>query len=491
MPEWAHMPIAETYKPEPVFDELGEGFFDVVQAAEFPRRILRFRNQLWAKRVGLGDLSDEEWIRHFGEFDPLPGNFQHPLALRYHGHQFRSYNPDIGDGRGFLFAQLRDVVDGRLLDLGTKGSGRTPWSRSGDGRLTLKGAVREALAAETLEMLGVDTSKAFSVIETGESLARDDEPSPTRAAVLVRLSHGHVRFGSFQRHAAYRDTKRLEALLEYSIRAFYPGIEASAPTERAAAFLREVSARSARTCAAWMMAGFVHGVLNTDNMNVTGESFDYGPWRFLPTYEPRFTAAYFDHSGLYAFGRQAESVLWNLEQLASSLFLLFPEGSSTDPLVEALNVFAPAFNDAVLGRFFDRMGLQPTSPDDPEKDAELLAAAFAFLHESQVGYDQFYFDWYGGGLSRTRAMTGIAREAYRGAAFEKFENFLGGYRAVPEAAARLGDPYFARPRPCSMLIDEVEWVWETIAAKDDWTRFEKKIEDIRRVRQLYGREPHD
>ena len=127
-------------------EELGDAFFDAVEPARFPMHIQRWRNQRWAERIGLGGLSDEEWMAHFGRFEPLPGSLDQPLALRYHGHQFRSYNPQLGDGRGFLFAQLRDPVDGRLLDLATKGSGETPWSRGADGRLTLKGGVREVLA---------------------------------------------------------------------------------------------------------------------------------------------------------------------------------------------------------------------------------------------------------------------------------------------------------------------------------------------------------
>ncbi|MEQ8936978.1 MAG: protein adenylyltransferase SelO family protein, partial [Amphiplicatus sp.] len=175
------MPKTTPYTPDPAFARLaGAPFSDEVEAASFPRHKLRYRNQRWAERVGLGILSDEEWTRHFGVFRPLADNLEKPLALRYHGHQFRSYNPDIGDGRGFLFAQLRDDR-GRLLDLGTKGSGKTPWSRFGDGRLTLKGGVREILATEMLEALGVYTSKSFSLIETGEALERQDEPSPTRA----------------------------------------------------------------------------------------------------------------------------------------------------------------------------------------------------------------------------------------------------------------------------------------------------------------------
>ena len=169
-------------------------------AARFPDHVIRFRNDRWAQSIGLEDLNDEQWISHFGKFQPLKQNLDPPLALRYHGHQFRSYNPEIGDGRGFLFAQLRDH-ENRLMDLGTKGTGTTPWSRTGDGKLTLKGAVREILATEMLEALGVYTSKTLSVVETGEELSRDDEPSPTRSAAMTRLNHSHIRFGTFQRIA--------------------------------------------------------------------------------------------------------------------------------------------------------------------------------------------------------------------------------------------------------------------------------------------------
>ena len=196
------------------------------------------------------------------------------------------YNPELGDGRGFLFAQLHDLRDGRLLDLGTKGSGRTPWSRGGDGRLTLKGGVREVLATAMLEALGVDTSKTFSLIETGEALVRGDEPSPTRSSVLVRLSHSHIRIGTFQRFAYLEDAASLRRLLDHAVATYMPETWREDEAARAAAFLERVGRRVARMGAQWMAAGFVHGVLNTDNINVTGESFDYGPWRFLPTYDP-------------------------------------------------------------------------------------------------------------------------------------------------------------------------------------------------------------
>ena len=140
------MPVSKTFRPSLAHAALGGDFFDEVEPAKFPEHILRYRNQRWAERVGLGSLTDAEWLDHFGRFQPLPGGYTPPLALRYHGHQFRVYNPELGDGRGFLFAQMHDLEDGRLLDLATKGSGRTPWSRTADGRLTLKGGVGEGRA---------------------------------------------------------------------------------------------------------------------------------------------------------------------------------------------------------------------------------------------------------------------------------------------------------------------------------------------------------
>src|ERR1700749_1379265 len=175
---------------------LGAEFYDPVAPADFPELTLRYRNQRAAASVGLDALSTQQWLEHFGRFAPISGSLEQPLALRYHGPQFQTYNPDLGDGRGFLFAQLHDE-SGRLLDLGTKGSGRTPWSRMGDGRLTLKGGVREVLATSMLEALGAPTSKSLSLIETGENLERQDDPSPTRSSVLVRLSWSHIRFGTF------------------------------------------------------------------------------------------------------------------------------------------------------------------------------------------------------------------------------------------------------------------------------------------------------
>ena len=470
------MPSSPRYRPDPRTPSLGDGFFDVVEPARFSRETLRFRHDPWAHRVGLGALDEAAWLEHFARFHPLPGNLTAPLALRYHGHQFGVYNARLGDGRGFLFAQLRDPEDNRLLDLGTKGSGRTPWSRDGDGRLTLKGGVREALATEMLEALGVYTSKTLSLVETGEQLVRYDEPSPTRASVLVRLSHGHVRFGSFERHAAARDRERVQALVDLSIANYYPDL--ARERDATIAFFTAVSRRTAALAAGWMAAGFVHGVLNTDNMNVTGESFDYGPYRFLPRYDPSFVAAYFDEAGRYAFGKQAEVLRWNLERLADALALVAPR----DRLAAALHDFEPRFLRLHHARLVERLGL---APRDALSDTVLAARALCFLEESRAPWDLFFFDWWGGAAGERRALAGPLAALYTGPKLDAFRRALEGYS--PRAPERLEDPYFARPHPASLVYDEIEALWAPIAAKDDWTAFHAKIADIRAMGQALGR----
>ncbi len=456
--------------------ELGPEFYDLVSPASFPRHVLRYRNQAWAARVGLDGLDEAAWLNLFGRFDPLPGSFPQPLALRYHGHQFRSYNPELGDGRGFLFAQLHDLQDGRLLDLGTKGSGTTPWSRSADGRLTLKGGVREVLATAMLEALGVYTSKSFSLVETGEDLVRGDEPSPTRSAVLVRLSHTHIRIGTFQRLAYLQDLASLRRLVDHAIAVAIPEARRDDPAEQTAAFLGAVCARTARLGAEWMVAGFVHGVLNTDNINITGESFDYGPWRFVPTYDPGFTAAYFDHAGLYAYGRQPDTLLWNLVRLAESLLALTPQAA----LEQELATFVPAFRTALAAGVLRRLGLAARLP---EQDAAVSEAFWAFLAESQVGFEQAFFDWFGGLASQHRARSGPAAASYAGPAFEAFLQELQGCEVAD--SARPDRPYFKRPTPCTMLIEEVERIWAPIAAEDDWSVFHAKMAAIAEMAEAY------
>lgn len=462
-------PQASPYRPDPQLLRISDWLADEVAPADFPKAQLRFRNTRWDKAVGLGQLSDEEWVRHFGRFEPLDGNLPKPLAQRYHGHQFRVYNPEIGDGRGFTFAQLRDgdgqKGGGRLLDLGTKGSGLTPYSRTADGRLTLKGGVREILATEMLEALGVYTSKTFSVIETGEELHRGDEPSPTRSAVLVRLSHSHIRIGTFQRLLALeRPREEMAALVDYCLE-LYPGPPPppeAAPDrdEPAVRLMHLVVERLADLAASYMVAGFVHGVLNSDNMNITGESFDYGPWRFLPRWDPAFTAAYFDETGLYAFGRQPGAIHWNCAQLAISLRQLV----DAPPLVAALERFAPLYEAAMARRFCWRLGVAPRGA---ELDKRLIAASEDLMRHAGTGPDAWFFR-HRGGRNATGELAGLLAE----------------YEPV---ASR--HPYWNADEPQTMLIEEVEAIWSAIAENDDWRPLEAKIAAVRHMGDAHGEPP--
>ncbi|MGB6230808.1 MAG: YdiU family protein [Litorimonas sp.] len=431
------------FRPRTAIHELGEDFFDPVVPADFPELTLRYSDPHTTASLGLPDL---DWTQRFGRFEPFDGSLPEPLALRYHGHQFRHYNPDIGDGRGFLFAQCLDA-DGRLLDFGTKGSGQTPWSRSGDGRLTLLGGVREVLASRYLEHLGVNTSRNICLIETGEELQRHDEPSPTRSAVLTRLNHSHIRFGTFQRQAFFGRTDNLDALVDYCCRHIYPEVE------RPADLLRAVALRSADAVASWMAAGFVHGVMNTDNMNITGEVFDFGPYRFLPHYDPAFTAAYFDHGGLYAFARQPEAMGWNLGQLAQSLSLI----EEDQPLMDALHAYPEVYEPALVRHVFRRLRLRV-----PEAGATgFVKATFDALKASRASWPYFFHDWVGG----------PARSPLQDYPDSIWSDWKAAYAELEPCG-----PQPDTERPATLLYDEIGALWQPIADHDDWSTFRDTLE---------------
>lgn len=446
-----------SYRPDPEILSLGPDFYDTVEPAHFPQCEPRFLNKRWAQRVGLGELDSKAWARQFCRFEPLPRNLEQPLALRYHGHQFRVYNPEIGDGRGFLFAQLRDDRD-RLLDLGTKGSGHTPYSRHADGRLTLKGGVREVLATEMLEALGVNTSKSFALFETGERLERGDEPSPTRSSVLTRLSHGHVRIGTFQRLAFFGDVDNINKLVRYCLDNLYGDQPSADDSANALRLFDLVSQATANLAASYMAAGFVHGVLNSDNINITGESFDYGPWRFTPEWDPEFTAAYFDHYGLYAFGRQPEAIHWDLAQLAGCLSLV----SDAPPLSDLLAGWGDRFEEALVAAMLRRLGVAPAA-----NDRELASALIRALETRAQPIDRVFFDWRGG--------SDPGAEVYPREEFRELARLLAS-RERPRS-----HPYWSDPAPCSMHIEEVEAMWSAIAEKDDWRPFDDKVRAVRRM----------
>ncbi|MGB0382028.1 MAG: protein adenylyltransferase SelO family protein [Alphaproteobacteria bacterium] len=420
-----------------IHENLGSDFYVPVSPASFQKVALRFVNEPLLPSLGI-HAANEAWLdKHFLAFDPIPGSLSQPLALAYHGHQFRHYNPDIGDGRGFLAAQCRDV-QGRILDFGTKGSGQTPFSREGDGRLTLQGGVREILASEELSARGVYTSRAFSLFETDDKLYRHDEYSPARAGVLTRVSHSHIRIGTFQRLAALGKQEAIDMLVDHVLRHYLREADLNLPP--AQAMYRACVQRLACLCAEWMAAGFVHGVLNTDNLTVTGESFDYGPFRFLKSYDPHHVAAYFDHQGLYRYARQPESVGWALARLAETLLGKLPQ----DILQDELDAFLPSYQKALVGAYLHLAGLD----DAPEEYERLGAAIDALLRGHQGAFVDVY---------------AVIRE-----------------HLVAEFGISQRQSDVAPTKPLDH--EHVQNIWRGIHEEDDWTLFDTYVRDRREVR---------
>jgi uncharacterized protein YdiU (UPF0061 family) len=306
-----------------------------------------------------------------------------------------------------------------------------------------------------LEALGVNTSKTFALFETGEELERGDEPSPTRSAVLTRLSHGHVRIGTFQRLAFFGEAENIKKLVRYCLANLYLEQLAADDRDNALRLFDLVSGATATLAASYLAAGFVHGVLNSDNINITGESFDYGPWRFTPDWDPDFTAAYFDHYGLYAFGRQPEAIHWDLAQLAGCLALVSDEAT----LTELLGGWSARFEAALIDTLCRRLGVVT--------DKDIAVALLNALGSREATIDRILFDWRGG--------RDPGADKYPSEPFRALAKILKGRASQPS------HPYWSDKDPCSMHIDEVEAIWGAIAERDDWRPFEDKVNAIRRM----------
>lgn len=459
-------------KNSAIIYNLGSPFYDPVEPASFPQGKLKWFNQEAAKIIGLENLSDQEIKDHFWRFKTFDSNITQPLALRYHGHQFRHYNPEIGDGRGFLLAQFKS--GNKNYDLSTKGSGTTPYSRAGDGKLTLKAAIREILASEQLESLGVNTSRTFCVFETGENLDRQDEPSPTRSAVLTRMVDCSIRFGTFQRLAYFNQIQEMEKLVDYCLKYNLSEVTVSSD-QKVSMFFKSVIKKTAALAAQLMTAGFVHGVLNTDNMNITGEVFDFGPYRFLPYYNPYFTAAYFDSQGLYAYGRQPESFLWGLQQLGLSLKKIEPQ-LDVDFFIED---FAKEWDYQHRIHFFRRLNLIPRSR---EEDNLLIQKFYHFLSLDQKKFEQTFFDFYGG-FERQGWKNSFHKKIYQKTEALELINKIEDYKTANTDGILL--PYFLQEKPEMLLIQDIEQLWQPILLRDDWSLFDQKIQKIRSFRGAY------
>ncbi|MEO0489046.1 MAG: YdiU family protein [Cyanobacteria bacterium J06659_2] len=463
---------------EPALQSLGDDYYDQVAAAEFPQHTLRFRNDAVLGQMGLdpATVADAQVVEAYGKFqgrEPL-------LALRYHGYQFGEYNPALGDGRGFLYGQVRGL-DGELYDLGTKGSGPTPYSRGGDGRLTLKGGVREVLAAEALHALGVNTSRCLSIIETGEGLWRGDEPSPTRSSVMVRFSRSHIRFGTFERFEFFKRPDLIRKLLDHVIEVYYPHLQAIADRqERDAKFYAELVQRTAVLAAQWMSVGFCHAVLNTDNMSITGESFDYGPYAFMDQYDPSFTAAYFDYSRRYCYRNQPIICKLNLEMLQKPLKLVMAEAD----LAAGLEQFAAHYQNHYHTRMLKKLGFDSLESDLAD---ELLAQTLRLLEQTQVGYHNFFTgitqQFTPGWRETSDTILSATMQASDADAQTLLDNWRQIYHRclnqVPETTLVSMAQTLKQTNPAIVLLrPEIEAIWEPITIENNWRPFYELLKKI-------------
>ena len=292
-----------------------------------------------------------------------------PLAMAYAGHQFGQFVPQLGDGRAIL---LGEVVDrsGMRRDIQLKGAGRTPFSRSGDGRAALGPVLREYLVSEAMAALGIPTTRALAAVATGEKVQRE---AVLPGAILTRVAASHLRIGTFQFLAAWGDVDGLRTLADYAISRHYPAAAKTASPYRA--LLDGVIARQADLVARWLLVGFIHGVMNTDNMAISGETIDFGPCAFLDAYDPAKAFSAIDEHGRYAYGNQPRIAHWNLSRLAETLLPILAENEEESLAIaqDALSAFAPKFATAYAAGLNAKLGLTQMREGDIDLAKELLA----------------------------------------------------------------------------------------------------------------------
>lgn len=373
-------------KPSPAFAErlniqntfagLGEGFYQKKSPDPVTDPYLIHYNPSVGQLINLEftPQSELEFIEIFSGNISLPNAF--PLAMAYSGHQFGAYNPKLGDGRGLLLAEANGT-DGKLWDLYLKGCGPTRFARGFDGRATLRSSIREYLAGEAMHALGIPSSRALALIGIRDLIYRE---RPELAAILVRLSDSHIRFGSFEYFHYSNQGEKIPLLLDYAIQRYFPEIFDSGEKHRL--LFREVVKNTAELIAHWQTAGFVHGVMNTDNLLITGATFDYGPFGFLDRFNPGFTANSSDAKGRYAWSKQPEIGYWNLSKLGETLVSLC--GASA--LESELNEYQGIYNRTFRKLMGKKLGLMMLD----EEFTHLVGRLFQILSENPADFTNFF-----------------------------------------------------------------------------------------------------
>ena len=351
------------------FSELPEEFFTLQDWQGFDNPKIVIENHAMKKALGMEDTEHQELLKIFNGSKKI-GSLK-PLSMVYSGHQFGQYVEQLGDGRGLLFAQINSNEG--LLDIHLKGAGKTPYSRFGDGRAVLRSVIREYLCGEAMHALSIPTSRALMIIGSDEMVIREKSES---AAMLVRTAKTHIRFGSFEYFHYNNKHEHVKALADFCINS-YP--QYFSKTKNAYVdFFRVIVKETAKMIARWQACGFNHGVMNTDNMSILGETFDYGPYGFMEDYNPSHVSNHSDHQGRYAFKNQPYIGLWNCSALGHALSSLISEESQG----EVLQTYEAIFQDTLAELYRKKLGLDQAQPED----ANLIQSLLDIMESEKLDY---------------------------------------------------------------------------------------------------------
>jgi uncharacterized protein YdiU (UPF0061 family) len=358
------------------------GFYVAWQPEPVETPQLAYVNRPLAEELGLV-LRDSDAAELAALFsgNSLPAGAQ-PIAQAYAGHQFGHFSPQLGDGRALLVGEVIDR-QGRRRDIAFKGSGRTPFSRNGDGKAALGPMLREVLIGEAMHALGIPTTRALAVVATGEAVRRE---RPLPGATLTRVAASHLRVGTFEFFAAHGDTEQVRRLADYAIARHDP--ELAGADDRYLRFLDAVAERQAALVARWMAVGFIHGVMNTDNMSIPGETIDFGPCAFMEAYDPRAVFSSIDEMGRYAYESQPRIARWNLARLAEALLPLLAdsEGRAIELATEVIDAFMARYQQHWLAGLRAKLGLAEGVANGDAIDQALGESWLDLLHAQRVDY---------------------------------------------------------------------------------------------------------
>ncbi len=416
-------------------------------------KLIAFNDQL-AQILGLkaGELSPNDMAQVFSGNHLLDGS--DPLATAYSGHQFGNWNPTLGDGRAILLGETIGS-DGQRYDIQLKGSGRTPYSRNGDGRAALGPVLREYVVSEAMHALGIPTTRALAAVSTGDKVQRE---TALPGAIVTRVAASHIRVGTFQYFAARRDIETLRALFDHVVARHYP--DCSTPME----LFRSVMDRQAILIAHWMSVGFIHGVMNTDNCQIAGETIDYGPCAFMDVFHPDQVFSSIDRGGRYRYKNQPDIGVWNMAQFATSLIPLFDDqDAAIEALNDALNQFVATFKTE-----HDRLFLRKIGLSKPEKsDISLVADLLTLMAENQADFTNTF-----------RALSGdAARDQF--ADPTAFDHWSQGWK---ERLASQPDPIEVMNTSNPAIIARNHRIEEMIqsATQGDYSKFERMTQELAR-----------